>query len=257
MKVSIIIPTRNASTTLPYLLHSIQDQTYQPIETIIVDNSSTDGTSDLAMKFGAGFLIGGPERSAQRNLGAEKSQGDLFLFLDADMEMTPNVVEACVSGIGRGVDALCIMERPVGNGYWSRARALERSGYFGSELFEAARCFRRNTFEELGGYNPQMTGLEDLDIQARLVEARYKLGWVKTPILHHEETLGFRNYLKKRKYYAKTDRAYASRHPGRWRRQRSVKERWLHLAPRLHSLQALELLPGLVLVRGAEWFLRR
>jgi glycosyltransferase involved in cell wall biosynthesis len=239
------------------LLHSIQKQTYRRIETIIVDNRSSDSTSDLAKKFGVQVISAGPERSAQRNLGAEKSRGDLFLFLDADMEMTPNVVEACVSGIERGVDALCILERPVGNGYWSRARALELSGYFGSELFEAARCFQRNTFEALGGYNPAMTGLEDLDIQARLVEAQYRLGWVKTPILHHEERLGLGNYLRKRRYYGKTDRVYANRHPDRWRRQRSMKERWLYLAPRVHSLQALELLPGLIFLRGVEWFLRR
>lgn len=256
MKVSVIIPTHNSSTTLPCLLSSVRDQTHKSIETIVVDNHSVDGTEDIAKKFDAKVLCGGPERSAQRNLGARNSTADLFLFLDADMEMTPRVVEACVDGVGRGADALCVLEQPVGKSYWSRARALECSGYFGSEIFEAARCFRRDAFEELGGYDPSMTGAEDLDIQARVVQGEYRLGWVKTPILHHEEDLGFRGYLKKRSYYAKTDRTYAIRHAARWRRQRSIRERWSRLRPRVGSLQAMELLPGLVLIRGLEWVLR-
>ncbi len=256
MKVSVIIPTHNSSKTLPCLLFSVQQQTHKSIETIVVDNHSLDRTKDIAKKFDARVLCGGPERSAQRNLGARNSTGDLFLFLDADMEMTPNVVEACVDGIEGGADALCLLEHSIGSGYWSRARALERSQYFGSEIFEAARCFRRNAFEELGGYDSAMTGVEDLDIQARLDEAGYQLGWVKTPILHHEENFGLRDYLRKRAYYARTDRVYASRHPSRWRRQRSIRERWLHLSRSGWSLEALELLPGLVIVRGVEWLLR-
>jgi glycosyltransferase involved in cell wall biosynthesis len=256
MKVSVIIPTHNSSATLPCLLFSVREQTHTPIETIVVDNHSIDGTKDIAKKFDARVLSGGPERSAQRNLGARNSTGDLFLFLDADMEMTPRVAEACVDGINLGADALCLLEHSIGNGYWNKARALERSQYFGSEIFEAARCFRRYTFEELGGYDSAMTGVEDLDIQARLNEAGYRLGWVKTPILHHEEKLGLREYLKKRSYYSRTDRLYASRHPSRWRRQRSIRERWLQLSRSGWSLEALGLLPGLAIVRGVEWLLR-
>jgi glycosyltransferase involved in cell wall biosynthesis len=256
MRVSIVIPTHNSSITLPRLLRSIGSQTYPSIETTVVDNSSTDSTQDIARKFDARVLIGGPERSAQRNLGARNSGGDVFLFLDSDMELVPRTVEACIDELQRGADALCLLEHSIGTSYWNRARALERSGYFGSEIFEAARCFRRSTFEELGGYDPTMTGVEDLEIQARLAEGEYRLGWVNTPVLHHEERVGFLDYLRKRAYYGKTDRVYATRHPARWRRQRSLRERWLFLRPRVRSFQALELLPGLVLLRSLEWLAR-
>jgi glycosyltransferase involved in cell wall biosynthesis len=234
----------------------VQNQTYKSIEAIVVDNDSTDSTWEIAKKFHVQAFKGGPERSAQRNLGARNSRGECLLFLDSDMEMTPRVVEACVDATRQGRDALCILEQSVGTGYWNRARAFEQSGYFGSEIFEAARCFRRDTFEQLGGYDRSMTGVEDLDIQARVVEAGYGLGWVNAPILHHEENLGFRGYLKKRSYYARTDQAYAIRHAARWRRQRSMRERWSRLSPRIRSLRDMELLPGLVLIRGLEWVLR-
>ena len=46
--VSIIIPTRNSARFLQNLLESINRQTYAPIETILVDGNSTDGTLELA-----------------------------------------------------------------------------------------------------------------------------------------------------------------------------------------------------------------
>ena len=255
--VSIVIPTRNVSSTLPRLLLSIQRQEYEHIETVVVDNSSTDTTRDIARGFGVQLLLGGPERSAQRNLGALRSAGDFLLFLDADMELTPRVVEACVHEIGKGADAVCIMEQSIGRSYWSNARALERSSYFKSEIFEAARFFRRNVFVEVGGYDTSLTGVEDLDMQARLVAAGYRFGWADPPIFHHEEALGPLDYVKKRLYYGRTDKVYAIRHPDRWRRQHSVRERWSYIHPRIRSLRDLQLLPGLAILRGLEWLLRK
>ena len=255
--VSIVIPTRNASTTLPRLLRSIRRQEYKDIETTVVDNSSADTTQDIAKDFGVKLLNGGPERSAQRNLGAKRSKGDVLLFLDADMELTPSVAVSCVDEISKGMDALCIMEQSVGRGYWSDARAMERSSYFRSEIFEAARCFRRSIFEELGGYDSSLTGVEDLDLQARLVEGGHRIGWVDAPIFHHEEVIGPIDYVRKRAYYRRTDRLYAFRHPARWQRQRSVRERWSYLHPRIRSFRDFQLLPGLAVLRGLEWILRK
>ena len=216
-----------------------------------------DTTQDIAKDFGVRLLYGGPERSLQRNLGARRCNGDVLLFLDADMELTSSVVMSCLNEIAKGADAVCIMEQSVGRGYWSNARALERSSYFRSEIFEAARCFRRSIFQKLGGYDGSLTGVEDLDIQARLVDGGHRIGWVDAPIFHHEESLGPLDYVRKRAYYGRTDRVYAIRHPARWQRQRSVRERWSYLYPRIRSFREFQLLPGLAFLRGLEWILRK
>ncbi len=257
MRVSVIVPTKNSSNTLPRLLRSIQTQTYQPAETLIIDNQSNDGTIKVSEEFGVRIISGGPERSAQRNLGAKTSQGDTLLFLDADMELTPLVIEACANTVERGADAVCILEKSIGNGYWCRARALERSCSFGSEIFEAARFFKKPVFGEIGGYDTGLTGVEDLDIQARLVLRGYALGWASAPILHHEEDLSLFSYLRKRIYYGQSDGVYATRYPDRWKRQRSVTQRWSRLRPVLKRRETLQLLPGLAFMRGLEWLLRR
>jgi hypothetical protein len=178
------------------------------------------------------------------------------MFLDADMELTPCVLESCEKAVQNGADAVCILEQSVGTGYWSRVRELERSRYFRSEIYEAARCFRKSVFNALGGYDPAITGVEDLDIQARLFLRAFRLGWVNSPILHHEENLDLLGYLRKRTYYKQSDGIYASRYPDRWKQQHSVTKRLNRIFPGLRSFGSLQLVPGLAIMRGLEYLLR-
>jgi len=64
------------------LLKSIKKQSYSPIETIIVDNSSIDKTVEIAKKYTKYVFTKGPERSSQRNYGAKKAKGKyLYKYL--------------------------------------------------------------------------------------------------------------------------------------------------------------------------------
>jgi glycosyltransferase involved in cell wall biosynthesis len=226
------------------------------MEVLIVDNSSVDSTVRIAEEHSCRVIEAAPERSVQRNEGAREARGDLLLFVDADMELAPGLLNACVERAGPA-DALCIREATTGSGYWVRVRAFERSRYFKSNLFEAARCYRKKVFEELGGYDPTLTGLEDYDLHARLLDAGFVLGWVETPLFHHEGGIGILSYLAKRKYYMKTDRIYASKHPRRWREQCSVRNRFRCILKKPITPLDTPLLPGLMIMRSLEWFLRR
>lgn len=86
MKVSIIIPTFNEETRITRTLQSITNQYIEnPPEVIVVDGGSTDATSTLAKEFGVTVLTA-PQRGKveQLNYGAEKAQGDILCFIDAD-----------------------------------------------------------------------------------------------------------------------------------------------------------------------------
>ena len=72
--VSVVVPTRNNARTIRPCLQSVRDQTYPHVELIVVDNDSTDETFDVATELADVALTGGPERSAQRNLGIEVSE---------------------------------------------------------------------------------------------------------------------------------------------------------------------------------------
>jgi glycosyltransferase involved in cell wall biosynthesis len=215
-RITAVIPTRNSASTIGKCIESIQNsEGNDNVDIIVVDNASTDKTRVIAQRLGATVISGGPERSAQRNIGALSSSGDYLLFIDSDMEFTPSVLRECNRAICEGVDAAIISEITVGNGYWANVRKLERASYFGDSLHEAARLFRKNAFFKMGGYDVKLTGLEDFDLQARIEGARLKLAHLRAPILHHEETFNIKEHLAKKYYYASKSRAYLRRYPKR------------------------------------------
>lgn len=96
MSISVIIPAWNAGRTLRECLDAIAGQTEAPLETIVVDDCSSDDTSAIAHSFGARVLNlcknAGP--AAARNLGARSAGGDTVLFLDADVVIPGNLIES-------------------------------------------------------------------------------------------------------------------------------------------------------------------
>jgi len=171
------------------------------------------------------------------------------------MELAPGLLETCIR-VSQEVDGVCIRETTIGDGYWVRVRSFERSRYFRTNLFEAARGFWRDVFSQLGGYDATLTGLEDYDLHARFVEMGFRLGWVETPLFHHEEGLTLSEYLRKRAYYGRTDRRYAARYPQRWREQRSLMRRIQYVLGGPMQPADLILLPGLAIMRGLERLVR-
>ena len=258
--ISVIIPTKNSGNTLQKLLYSLGRQTYRNFETIVFDNNSVDSTREIAEEMNSIVVNFGPERSAQRNKGAEIAKGEVLLFLESDMELTEHILEQCISGMSTS-DALCIMEKVVaGDNYWAKARAFERDAYFGSLYFEAARCFRKMVFNKLGGYDAGLTGLEDMALQAKLIEGGYRIGWIDGAILHHEQDVGFSEYIKKRRLYGGTDKQFRDKFPEYWKRLQSPLLRSrvvLRHCARIGEPSTLKYIPPIMLMRSAEFIARR
>ena len=83
--ISVVIPCYNQARYLADAIRSVREQTHQPIECIVVDDGSTDRTSEVAAELGARVLHqpnGGV--SAARNAGLSAARGELVVFLDAD-----------------------------------------------------------------------------------------------------------------------------------------------------------------------------
>jgi GT2 family glycosyltransferase len=93
---SVIIATRHRPEPLAECLESLQRQTLQPLEVIVVDSSEDQATRTLCS--GMDWKTSGPLlhvstkiRSAaiQRNLGAERAKGGILVFLDDDVVLEP------------------------------------------------------------------------------------------------------------------------------------------------------------------------
>jgi len=95
--VSVIIPTYNSKAFLKEAIASALEQSYKPIEVILVDDGSNDGTQDLFPEFERQgvqcFYIENGGASRARNFGMERARGDYVQFLDADDIIAPTKLE--------------------------------------------------------------------------------------------------------------------------------------------------------------------
>ena len=93
--VSVIIPARDEEHNLPRLLASIQQGPVRPLEIIVVDDASSDGTAEVARAAGARVLPAGALPEGWRGkpwaceVGARAAGGSWLLFLDADTWFEP------------------------------------------------------------------------------------------------------------------------------------------------------------------------
>lgn len=201
--VSIIVPTKNSAEFLEACLVSIKNQTYKNVELIVVDNFSNDGTIKIAEKYTSKVFNKGPERSAQRNFGVKKSKGDYVLIIDSDMELSKNVVAACVEKIklDNRIKGVIIPEESFGIGFWAKCKKLEKSFYVGVDWMEAARFFDKEVFEKSGGFDENMVSGEDWDLSQR-IEKFGKIGRISDFIFHNEGKVNLSQTIKKKFYYA-------------------------------------------------------
>jgi glycosyltransferase involved in cell wall biosynthesis len=206
--VSVIVTTKNSANFLQACLESIKNQSYKNIELIVVDNNSIDDTQDIAKRYTKHLYTAGPERSAQRNLGAKKANGEYLLFIDSDMILTADVIKNCVSTIKmQKVGGIIIPEESIGDGFWAKCKKLERSYYVGNEFIEAARFFPKQKFKIIGGFDEHLTGPEDWDLSQR-VKDRFGVSRIHEYILHDEGKLSLITSLKKKYYYSKKINEY-------------------------------------------------
>jgi glycosyltransferase involved in cell wall biosynthesis len=99
-EISLVIPTYNRRDRLARVLAALHQQTLGPerFEVVVVDDGSSDGTSDWLATQSPPFSLrtlrldnGGPARA--RNAGIQAASAELILFIDDDVEPTPRLIE--------------------------------------------------------------------------------------------------------------------------------------------------------------------
>ena len=211
--VSVVIPTYDSEKTLAKCLESIRNQTYKNVEIIIVDNFSTDKTTEIARAHGANVIDIEAIRSKARNIGIWKSKGYFILSLDSDMELTKKVIEKCINLIcsDAKIGGVVIPERSIGRSFWVKIRDFERSFYAGSEI-ESARFFMRDLVLKVGGFDEDVIFFEESTLPQKIEKSGYKTIRIKDRILHHEDDFHLLKWLKKKYYYGKTAWKYKARY---------------------------------------------
>ncbi len=234
--VSIIIVNFNGEIFLQKCLTSVLKTNYSNIEVIVVDNGSTDGSSELLRSFSydsriklimneknLGFAQG-------NNVGIELAAGDYVVFLNNDTIVEPNWITEFVKvlesnfTIGAAQSKLLLLDSPsildcAGNfsDFYAItfARGLGEKDvgkYECDEIFTckgASMIVRRKVIEQVGTFDSDFfTYYEDTDLCWRIRLAGYKILYVPTSIVYHKgsgsiptvgiKSLFFQVYLMKR-----------------------------------------------------------
>ncbi|MFO0703569.1 MAG: glycosyltransferase [Patescibacteria group bacterium] len=107
IKVSVVIPAYNEESYIGKTLESLQKQTVKPDEIIVVDNASTDKTSDIAKSYGA-RVICEPRSgtSFARKTGFDAASFEVIARTDADTIPDKKWIENIKKYFARGIDAL-------------------------------------------------------------------------------------------------------------------------------------------------------
>jgi len=114
-KVSVVIPARNEADNLPGLLESLRVQTLPPDEIVVVDDGSEDGTGEIAASRGARVIRHDepPPGWMGKNWalwdGFGHTTGDIVVFLDADVRLAPNALEALVAAREKAGGAISVV----------------------------------------------------------------------------------------------------------------------------------------------------
>lgn len=108
MKISVVVPTYNEEDYIEGCLKALQNQTKKPFEIIVVDNNSTDRTSEIAKSYGA-KVVKEKKKGVifARNKGFDSAKGDIIARCDADSRPTPQWIEKIIYNFrNRPIDAL-------------------------------------------------------------------------------------------------------------------------------------------------------
>ncbi|CAN5851689.1 hypothetical protein BH18ACI4_BH18ACI4_23130 [soil metagenome] len=188
--VSVIIPCYNQARFLGEAIESALQQTYQHLEVIVVDDGSTDHTSDVAANYRKIVTVRQQNQgvSAARNNGVRVSSGSYLVFLDSDDRLLPQALRVgmmqlldhteCAFVFGRhrdiAADGTALSTNPfVG---------IEKDPYRQLLLYNciytpSTAMFRRGIFESEGGFDPLLAGAEDYDLYLRIAKKFLLFGY--------------------------------------------------------------------------------
>lgn len=208
--VTVIIPTFNRSPCLPRALDSVLAQTFQPVEVIVVDDGSDDGTAALVKRsYPQVSYLHQARRgvSAARNQGIRNSTGTWLAFLDSDDTWLPDKLAIQLEALRRNPDLHICHTDEIWIRRGRRVNPARKHAKRGGWIFRdclplccispSSVIIHRSVFDQVGLFDESLPVCEDYDLWLRIT-ARF-------PVLYVAEKLtvkygGHRDQLS-RKYW--------------------------------------------------------
>lgn len=197
---TVVVTIRNEARHIADLLDSLVIQE-PPLEVVIVDAASTDGTQDIVRKYADNYafirLFEDPgTRGAGRNRGVAESQGDIVAFIDGDCIANPFWLQQLRRSLATSDVAA---GRTIQIGYWAfeslNRVELEHQGY--DVTYPSCNlAYWKGIFEKAGGFDDHFHTAEDIDLNYRAVDAGARLAYNADAIVYHRARDTVTKFLK-------------------------------------------------------------
>jgi glycosyltransferase involved in cell wall biosynthesis len=194
-QVSVIIPTYNRGWILKEAIDSVLTQDYKDFELIVVDDGSTDNTSEILASYGNGIRVLFQENkgvSAARNRGIAEASGQFIAFIDSDDLWLPQKLSTQVEFFNQTPDALICQTEEVwirkGKRVNPKMRHKKPSGMIFEPSLElclvspSAVMIRRVLFDRIGEFDVTLPACEDYDLWLR-ISCRFPVHLIDTPLI--------------------------------------------------------------------------
>jgi glycosyltransferase involved in cell wall biosynthesis len=193
--ISVVIPAYNQAAYLGAAIRSVLGQTRQDFEIIVVDDGSTDGTSEVAASFADARVrcIRQDNRGlpAARNTGIRAATGACVSLLDSDDLFLPRKLELLADALDRqpGLGLVagkaayidqdgCDLQQPIGSALPDDPAQL----LLGNPIHVGSVLVRRAWLERVGLFDERLRACEDWDMWLRLATAGCPMRSIDQPV---------------------------------------------------------------------------
>lgn len=183
--ISVIVPVYDGARFLPLAFRSLRRQTLAPLEVVVVDDGSRDGSGDVAASLATGCpfpveVVRKPNGglSSAMNAGLRRSRGDWVLELDADDFLAPRALERFAAHVRDGVD---VVASEFFHFSWRGPAPMRRLSarrirwplppteeFLRQNTVICTSLARRSRVEACGGWEERLTAHQDWDLWLRL-----------------------------------------------------------------------------------------
>ena len=205
MQISVIIPSFNRESTLIRALNSVLNQSSKADEVIVVDDGSSDNTSNIVrQQFPSVKIIQQANRgvSHARNTGIKNAQFEWIALLDSDDEWLPEKLANIRQQQLKHPDEILFHSDEIWIRNGTRVNQMNKHAKYGGMIFEqclplcvispSSVVIHHSVFEQIGLFNEDLPACEDYDLWLRLCH-RFPVFYIDEPLLKkyggHEDQL--------------------------------------------------------------------